>query len=180
MLFDASQPSATQYSLLITSHSALFPFLPHRRSIPAMRTGVLVIAIIVMLIDWGGQRQPARSATLWTEDSPVTAQHSSHSFATEATILASSNSTSEMRKAASANGQSGCSASAATNSRLDFDTQIKPIFQSKCMPCHFSGGVQYEKLPFDRPETIKKLGTKLFTRIQDENHRRLIREFLAQ
>ena len=48
------------------------------------------------------------------------------------------------------------------------------------MPCHFSGGAQYEKLPFDRPETIKKLGTKLFTRIQEENHRRLIREFLAQ
>ena len=91
-----------------------------------------------MLNDWGGQRQPPRSATLWTD------------------------------------------ANVGTNSRVDFDTRIKPIFQSKCMPCHFSGGAQYEKLPFDRPETIKKLGTKLFTRIQDENHRRLIREFLAQ
>jgi hypothetical protein len=145
-----------------------------------MRTGVLVVALIVMLNDWGGQRQPARSATLWTEDSSVTAQHPSLSFPTAATILASSNSTFEMRTAGSANGQSGWSASAATNSRIDFDTQIKPIFQSKCTPCHFSGGTQYERLPFDRPETIKKLGTKLFTRIQDENHRRLIRNFLAQ
>jgi hypothetical protein len=64
--------------------------------------------------------------------------------------------------------------------RVDFESQIKPILQSKCMPCHFSGGVMYERLPFDRPDTIKKLGTKLFTRIQDENHRRLIRDFLEQ
>jgi len=35
-------------------------------------------------------------------------------------------------------------------------------------------------MPFDRPETIKTLGTKLFTRIRDENERRLIRDFLAQ
>ena len=48
------------------------------------------------------------------------------------------------------------------------------------MPCHFSGGQMYSTLPFDRPETIKKLGDKVFTRIKDENHRRLIREFLAQ
>jgi hypothetical protein len=48
------------------------------------------------------------------------------------------------------------------------------------MPCHFSGGVMYERMPFDRAETIKKVGTKLFTRIHDENHRRVIREFLEQ
>ncbi len=38
----------------------------------------------------------------------------------------------------------------------------------------------YQRLPFDRPETTKTLGTKLFTRIKDENERRLIREFLEQ
>lgn len=63
--------------------------------------------------------------------------------------------------------------------KVDFETQIKPIV-SRCQPCHFSGGKVYDKLPFDRPETIKTLGTKLFTRIHDENERRLIREFLAQ
>jgi hypothetical protein len=31
-------------------------------------------------------------------------------------------------------------ASSAPKERVDFDTQLKPIFQSKCMPCHFSGG----------------------------------------
>jgi len=63
---------------------------------------------------------------------------------------------------------------------IDFDRQLKPIFQSKCMPCHFSGGQMYERLPFDKPETIRKLGTKLFTRIKDESERRLIDEFIHQ
>ena len=38
----------------------------------------------------------------------------------------------------------------------------------------------YQRLPFDRPRTIQGLGTKLFTRIEDEKERRVIREFLAQ
>ena len=65
-------------------------------------------------------------------------------------------------------------------SKVDFESQLRPIFESRCMPCHFAGGKMYERLPFDRPETIKLLGSKLFTRIKDENERRLIREFLAQ
>jgi hypothetical protein len=38
----------------------------------------------------------------------------------------------------------------------------------------------YEKLPFDKPETITQLGTKLFTRIKNEDERRIIREFLSE
>lgn len=72
------------------------------------------------------------------------------------------------------------SASPTTKAHVDFDTQLKPIFQSKCMPCHFSGGQMYDRLPFDKPATIRKLGTKLFTRIKDENDRRLIEDFLSQ
>jgi hypothetical protein len=76
-------------------------------------------------------------------------------------------------------------AKASTNSatapaKVDFPTQIRPILEARCQPCHFSGGKVYQHLPFDRPETIKTLGTKLFTRIKDENERRLIRDFLAQ
>ncbi|MGH9929306.1 MAG: hypothetical protein ACREA9_08765 [Pyrinomonadaceae bacterium] len=68
-----------------------------------------------------------------------------------------------------------------TNSpKVDFSTQFKPILEAKCRPCHFSGGKVYAKLPFDRPETIKTLGTKMFTRIKDQNEQRLIRAFLAQ
>jgi hypothetical protein len=70
--------------------------------------------------------------------------------------------------------------SPATKPRVDFDTQLKPIFKSKCMPCHFAGGQMYDRLPFDKPETIRKLGTRLFTRIKEEDHRRLIEEFLTQ
>ena len=69
---------------------------------------------------------------------------------------------------------------AAVGTRVDFPTQIRPILQAKCQPCHFSGGKVYAQMPFDRPETIKTLGTKMFTRIKDENERRLIRDFLAQ
>ena len=38
----------------------------------------------------------------------------------------------------------------------------------------------YDKLPFDKPATITRLGTKLFTRIKDEKEQKLIREFLAE
>ncbi len=64
--------------------------------------------------------------------------------------------------------------------RVDFESQLKPLFKAKCMPCHFSGGQVYDRLPFDKPETIRKLGTKLFTRIKEDNERRLIQEFLDQ
>jgi len=70
--------------------------------------------------------------------------------------------------------------SAAPKTRVDFDTQLKPIFRSKCMPCHFSGGQLYDRLPFDKPATIRKLGTRLFTRIKEEKDRKLIEDFLAQ
>src|SRR3954469_4841575 len=66
------------------------------------------------------------------------------------------------------------------NAKPDFETDIKPILQTRCQPCHFQGGQVYEKLPFDKPETIRKLGTRLFTRIKDEKEQRLIRAFLDQ
>ncbi|HSQ23685.1 MAG TPA: hypothetical protein VLN44_04735 [Pyrinomonadaceae bacterium] len=70
--------------------------------------------------------------------------------------------------------------SAPKTAKPDFEKEIKPIFQAKCQPCHFQGGQVYAKLPFDKPETIIRLGTKLFTRIKDEKEQRLIREFLEQ
>jgi len=73
---------------------------------------------------------------------------------------------------------SASSSSAAA--KPDFDSEIKPIFQARCQPCHFQGGKVYDKLPFDKAETITRLGTKLFTRIKDEKEQQKIREFLAQ
>ncbi len=64
--------------------------------------------------------------------------------------------------------------------RVDFTHDVRPILEKHCQPCHFTGGKMYDKLPFDRPETITRLGTKLFTRIHDEQQRAVIRQFLAQ
>jgi hypothetical protein len=64
--------------------------------------------------------------------------------------------------------------------KVDFATEVRPILESRCTPCHFAGGAMYQRLPFNRPETIKTLGTKLFTRLKDENEQRLIRQFLSQ
>jgi hypothetical protein len=63
--------------------------------------------------------------------------------------------------------------------KVDFKADVQPIL-ARCQPCHFSGGTMYERLPFDRAETVHKLGEKLFSRIQAENERKIIREFLAQ
>lgn len=71
-------------------------------------------------------------------------------------------------------------ASSAPARKVDFNTEIKPILLTRCQPCHFQGGKVYDEMPFDKPETITRLGTKLFTRIKDEKEQRLIREFLDQ
>ena len=63
---------------------------------------------------------------------------------------------------------------------VDFHRDVRPMLEARCQPCHFAGGKMYGKLPFDRPETIVRLGTKLFTRIKDERQRAVIRQFLAE
>ena len=65
-------------------------------------------------------------------------------------------------------------------SHVDFDSQVKPILQTRCTPCHFPGGVMHAQLPFDQARTIHDLGEKLFTRIKDEQEQALLRSFLAQ
>ena len=67
----------------------------------------------------------------------------------------------------------------AKRTESSFETDVAPILTAKCTPCHYTGGKMYEKLPFDRPETIVKLGERLFTRIKDERERAAIRKFLA-
>ena len=62
---------------------------------------------------------------------------------------------------------------------VTFEKDVRPILEHRCTPCHFAGGKMYERLPFDKPETITKLGTKLFTRIKREKEQQVIRAFLA-
>jgi len=62
-----------------------------------------------------------------------------------------------------------------------FGLKVRPILEAHCRPCHFSGGKMYERLPFDRPETIRKLGSaRLFTRLKDEKERRVVADFLGE
>ena len=107
-----------------------------------MRVVLFLIAVVLLLVEFGGAVRPARMIVLGSPASAATATP--------------------------------------PKDRVDFDTQVKPIFEAKCMPCHFSGGQMYDRLPFDKPATIKKLGARLFTRIKDENDRRLIEDFLSQ
>src|SRR5689334_5485288 len=65
-------------------------------------------------------------------------------------------------------------------SHVDFDSQVKPLLQTRCTPCHFPGGVMHARLPFDQAQTIRDLGEKMFTRIKDEHEQELLRAFLAQ
>jgi hypothetical protein len=71
-------------------------------------------------------------------------------------------------------------AAAAAPQRMDFTRDVRPILESHCRPCHFQGGRMYDRLPFDRAETIHQLGTRLFTRIKAEDEQAAIRRFLAQ
>ena len=70
-------------------------------------------------------------------------------------------------------------AKAAEERPVSFETDIRPMLERKCQPCHFRGGKMYDQLPFDQPRTIVRLGTKLFTRIKEEPQRQLILRFIA-
>jgi hypothetical protein len=35
-----------------------------------------------------------------------------------------------------------------------FASSVRPILEAHCTPCHFPGGKMYERLPFDKPETL--------------------------
>jgi tetratricopeptide (TPR) repeat protein len=71
-------------------------------------------------------------------------------------------------------------ATAAAALPAEFDENVRPILEMNCRPCHFEGGKVYDRLPFDRAETIVRLGEELFTRIRDEDDRAVIRAFLAR
>jgi hypothetical protein len=131
-----------------------------------MRTARLIFALVAVVACYGCGHMNAETRAASTPRALTTAPNS----ATQPRSL--------IAAAADPPKDSAIPASVAT--RVDFPTQIKPILQAKCQPCHFNGGKVYAQMPFDRPETIKTLGTKLFTRIKDENERQLIRDFLAQ
>src|SRR5262245_66643770 len=62
---------------------------------------------------------------------------------------------------------------------VTFESDVRPILEARCTPCHFEGGKMYAKLPFDDPATIRRLGTDLFTRLREEQDQATVRAFLS-
>jgi len=63
---------------------------------------------------------------------------------------------------------------------INYQTEVQPIFEKHCSPCHFIGGKMYERLPFDKPETIINHETGILKRIKDPADVALIKEFILQ
>ena len=63
---------------------------------------------------------------------------------------------------------------------INFKTQVQPVLEKNCSPCHFPGGKLYEKLPFDKGETISNHTAGILKRIKKEEEVKLIRQYTAQ
>ncbi|MCB0532240.1 MAG: hypothetical protein H6574_20250 [Lewinellaceae bacterium] len=61
---------------------------------------------------------------------------------------------------------------------LDFVSEIQPILEKKCNPCHFPGGKMYDSLPFDQEKTIREHPEGVLKRISSGEEGRLLRAFL--
>ena len=67
-----------------------------------------------------------------------------------------------------------------SNDTISFILQIQPILVNHCSPCHFTGGRMYEKLPFDKGETIVNHEVALLRRINDVKEKALIQKFIQE
>ena len=63
---------------------------------------------------------------------------------------------------------------------INYKMQIVPILQKKCSPCHFPGGKMYERMPFDKGETIISHEAGVLKRFKDEQEVALIKQFIQQ
>lgn len=63
---------------------------------------------------------------------------------------------------------------------VNFKTQLQPVFQKNCSPCHFPGGKMYEKMPFDKGETILSHEAGIVKRIKNENELIILKQFIRQ
>lgn len=65
-------------------------------------------------------------------------------------------------------------------SPVDFTREIQPILEKRCSPCHFTGGKMYEKMPFDKPQTILDHTAGILKRIKEEKENALFKSFIEQ
>jgi hypothetical protein len=50
-----------------------------------------------------------------------------------------------------------------------FATTVRPVLQNRCSPCHEPGGKMYDRLPFDRPETLAANREKALQRLKGDD-----------
>lgn len=63
---------------------------------------------------------------------------------------------------------------------ISFAGEIQPILQTRCSPCHFTGGKMYERMPFDKAETILTHTEGVLRRIKQEPDAQKIKDFFKQ
>ena len=76
--------------------------------------------------------------------------------------------------------QSSTSAILNKKDSIDFKKQIQPILVKNCSPCHFTGGKMYERMPFDKAETIINHQAGILRRIKKEDENELLKQFMKQ
>ena len=59
-----------------------------------------------------------------------------------------------------------------------FKSTVRPIVAAKCSPCHEPGGKMYDRLPFDRGETIASHGEGVLKRLKGDD-RAAVEKWLA-
>ena len=63
---------------------------------------------------------------------------------------------------------------------VNYNTEVLPVLQKNCSPCHFTGGKMYERMPFDNPDTILSHQTGILKRMKDQPEAALIKQFVEQ
>ena len=62
---------------------------------------------------------------------------------------------------------------------IHFASQIQPILEKNCSPCHFTGGKMYERMPFDKDTTIINHEAGILRRIKGEENL-IIKTFIQE
>ena len=60
-----------------------------------------------------------------------------------------------------------------------FHSNVLPLLQSNCKPCHFPAGKVFKKLHFDDYKTVASLGKKLNTRLKKQEQQAIINGWIA-
>jgi hypothetical protein len=63
---------------------------------------------------------------------------------------------------------------------VNYNTEVLPVLQKNCSPCHFTGGKMYEKMPFDNSLTILSHEAGVLKRFNNKPEADLIKQFIQQ